>query len=238
MSLDSSRATGTVVALQLEPISPELVLIDPELARRERAKLEERAQLRAIHEAEDLRRAVERTLDVDQVQEPVIQQSRAMVLGRRALAATLFCSLIVNGFFAAKLVARSHDVATTAAALVPPSLVTTIMDQGSRRQSPTNNVKRPLTPAVQLKARQPSKAAVEMKLLSVMLSAPAKRLPKAFVDPTTHLLRNNVQVSCRLSTKRAFLCAIRPPATARSKAALLVRYRVLKNGKGVFHWFR
>jgi hypothetical protein len=216
-----------------EPVSPELVLVDPELARRERAKLEERAQLRAIHEAEDLRRAVERTLESSPAPEPVAKRSRAAASGRRALTAALFCSLLANGFFAAKLITPSNDVSRTAAAVLPPSLVTSGNQSATSSEGVQQPSARQLTPSRSALAK---KAAVERKLVSLMLSAPSHKLPKAFVDPTTGIIRNNVQVTCRLSTKRTFHCAIKPPSPASPSASLFVRYRVRENGKGVFYW--
>jgi hypothetical protein len=221
--------------LLAEPVSPELVLVDSELARRERAKLEERAQLRAIHEADDLRRAVERTLDVSTVAEAIPLRSRAAASGRRALAAALFCSLLANGYFVSKLVTRSPSVSPVAA-VVPPSLATT-NDQSA---SVVQNIPQALPPPTYVSAPQRAaarKAAVEQKLVSLILSAPAGKLPKPFLDPTTGLVKNNVQVACRLKAKRTFLCAIRPPASG-TRPRLLVRYSVRENGTGVFHWFK
>ena len=215
-----------------EPVSPELVLVDPELARRERAKLEERAQLRAIHEAEDLRRAVERTLESSPA-EPVTKRARAAASGRRALTAALFCSLLANGYFAAKLITPSNDVSRTAAAVVPQSLVTSGDQSAASSELVQQPSARQLTPSQNALAK---KAAVERKLVSLILSAPSHKLPKAFVDPTTGIIRNNVQVTCRLSTKRTFHCAIKPPSPASPSASLFVRYRVRENGKGVFYW--
>jgi hypothetical protein len=215
-----------------EPVSPELVLVDPELARRERAKLEERAQLRAIHEAADLRRAVERTLDVPTIVE---RSPLGAASGRRALAAALFCSLVANGYFVAKLVTRSPTVSPVAA--VVPAPVATINDQGA---SALQDIPQALPPPTYVSASQQAalrKAAVEQKLVSLILTAPARKLPKPFLDQTTGLVKNNVQVACRLKAKQTFLCTIRPPASA-TRARLLVRYRVRENGTGVFHWFK
>jgi hypothetical protein len=218
-----------------EPVSPELVLVDPELARRERAKLEERAQLRAIHEAADLRRAVERTLEVSTVPEPVAFGSRAAASGRRVLAAALFCSLLANGYFVSKLVTRSPAVSPLAA-VVPSSLVTTTGSGTTAIQE----VPQALPPPTYVSASQRAasrRAAVEQKLVSLILTAPARKLPKAFLDQRTGLVKNNVRVACRLKAKQTFLCTIRPPASA-TRARLLVRYRVRENGTGVFHWFK
>jgi hypothetical protein len=218
-----------------EPVSPELVLIDPELARRERAKLEERAQLRAIHEAEDLRRAVERTLEMTTVPKPSPFRSRATASGRRALATALFCSLVANGYFVAKLITRSPGVSPVAA-VVPAPLAST-NDQSASTVGSIASALRLRTYVSASQRAASRKAAVEQKLFSLILTAPARKLPKAFLDQTTGLVKNNVQVACRSSAKQTFLCTIRPPASA-TRARLLVRYRVRDNGTGVFHWFK
>jgi hypothetical protein len=218
-----------------EPVSPELVLVDPELARRERAKLEERAQLLAIHQADDLRRALERTAELPPPREPepVATTSRVAASGRRVLAAALFCSLLANGFFVAKLVTRTDEAARTAAAVVPPSLVTTGDQNATSPQGVPPRPAKGLTPA---QSKLETKAAVERKIASLILSAPPHKLPKAFIDPTTGIIRNNVQVTCRLATKRRFHCTITPPSPASPNASLFVRYRVRDNGSGVFYW--
>jgi hypothetical protein len=229
----SPRAARFAAGVQLEPVSPELVLVDPELARRERAKLEEWARLRAIHEADALRRALERTLQApDAPDELPAHQGDVVAFARKRLVpAALLCSLLVNGFLAAKLVTRADEAATSAAALLPARAVTTPVGGVSSIDSIRHNF-------VQLKPqrRQVEKASVERKLVSLVLAAPAKKLPRPFVDPRTGLIRNNVQVSCRSEQKRAFLCVIRSP-TDRPGGGLVVRYRVARSGTGVFRWF-
>jgi hypothetical protein len=99
----------------------------------------------------------------------------------------------------------------------------------------------PTVPAV---AAAPSTAvpattgAVERKIVALILSAPARRLPRDFIDSTTGLVKNNVQVVCREKNQRqrSFLCAVRL-ASAGTRKALYVRYRVDKNGQGAFKWY-
>jgi hypothetical protein len=221
--------------LQPEPVSPELVLVDPELARRERAKLEERAVLGAIHQAEDLRRAVERTLEPAGVVKarPVPRRELAAASGRRILAAALLCSLLANGFFAAKLLTRSEETVTSAAASVPTPLLTSQAQPATTPMAvPPETVRSNLQASPRVGA---SKGAIERKLVSLILTAPAGKLPHSFLDPTTGLIKNNVHVVCRRSTKRAFLCGIRPPS-ASARKALVVRYLIGRGGTGVFKW--
>jgi hypothetical protein len=144
--------------------------------------------------------------------------------------------MLANGFLLAKLVTRSDDVAASAGASLPASLLTTT----GAEPSSTSSVERNLVPAKPLGASlrpEATKAEVERKLVSLILTAPAQKLPSSFLDPATGLIKNNVQVACRRSTKRTFLCGIRPPVASAAGRSLIVRYRIARNGKGVFKWF-
>jgi hypothetical protein len=77
---------------------------------------------------------------------------------------------------------------------------------------------------------------VERKLISLILAAPSKKLPRAFVNPVTGLVKNNVRFVCRAAAKRSFLCAIRLSSDS-SDRAFYVRYRVTAAGKDVFTWY-
>lgn len=220
--------------VQAEPVSPELVLIDPELARRERAKLEERAQLRAIHEADDLRRALEVTLATTESVDDLPSRRRAVAVasGKRILAAALFCSLLANGFLAAKLVSR-NEVASSAAAFVPaPAVRANAVPKRTSGVAARDTVKANAREAERIDA---TKASVEQKLVSLMLAAPARKLPRAFRDPNTGLLKNNVHVTCQRSTNQLFQCVIRMPS-ASARGGLFVRYRALGTNKGEYRW--
>jgi hypothetical protein len=78
-----------------------------------------------------------------------------------------------------------------------------------------------------------AKGAIERRIVSLILLAPSGKLPRAFIDTTTGLVKNNVQVVCQRKKNRSFLCAVRPPSQSASKA-LYVRYRTDKNGHGLF----
>jgi hypothetical protein len=110
------------------------------------------------------------------------------------------------------------------ASTVPPaSAVAT--GQGETRTGTTASTTAPGT-----------KTDVERKIVSLILSARAGKLPRNFLDPTTGLVKNNVQVVCKKRKQRSFLCAVRLPTDSASKA-LYVRYRTSKNGHGVFKWY-
>jgi len=209
--------------VQPEPVSPELVLIDPELARRERARLEEKAYLQSVLDAAALRRAAETPAPptAETVPRKTPWRDSTTFAKRRLLSAALLCSLAANGFFVAHLVARGggQEAAPLAATL-------------------TEGV--PTVPAVTAvsTAAPSTKGAVERKVFALILSAPARRLPRNLIDSTTGLVKNNVQVVCRQKAQpqRSFLCSVRLSSDMVSKV-LYVRYRRDRNGHVAFKWF-
>jgi hypothetical protein len=222
--------------LQPEPVSPELVLVDPELARRERARLEEKAYLQEVLDVAALTRALE-------VEPPPAKETGRRASGwreiatsskRRLLPAALMVSLLANGFLVADLVARKGEEAaqvairmvtlTESASTVPQTSVgpPEKLEARSAKERPTT------VPG--------TKSAVERKIVSLILSAPTRKLPRNFIDPTTGLVKNNVQVVCTKKKQRSFICAIRLSSDTTSQA-LYVRYRTRKNGHGVFKWY-
>jgi hypothetical protein len=201
-----------------EPVSPELILVDPELAERERARLREKAALEAYlagHPAPSLPQPL--------VAEPQLVTTASRLttrefLRRRVLPAALVASLFANGYFVADVVLRTDGEASTAVAVaVRPAA--TVASAPVRTPTPV--------------AR---KTIVEQKLVSLVLSAPARKLPRAFVDPKTGLVRNNVQVVCRAAKHRSYLCTVRL-ANARSRKALVVRYGPTRAGGTTFTWY-
>lgn len=217
--------------LQSEPVSPELVLVDPELARRERARLEERAYLDSVLAAAALQRPVE--ISAPQVVEalPVRPRRREYLAyaRRRVVPAALLCSLLVNGFLVAKLVTRESSQSATPVAvrIVTSAPETSTVETSTTVASNvgTGNAAPPAT----------ARADVEQKLVSLIVSAPAGKLPRKFVDPATGLVKNNVRVVCKPRPRHAFLCAIRLPDNG-PRSALFVRYDT-QGGTGTFTWY-
>lgn len=83
--------------------------------------------------------------------------------------------------------------------------------------------------------RPPSaKASVERQLMSLIISAPARKLPRRFVDTTTGLVKNNVQVDCHNGIQRTFLCVVQ---LANHAPRIYVGYRRKRGGGGVFTWY-
>jgi hypothetical protein len=219
-----------------EPVTPELVLVDPELARRERARLEERAYLEEVLDSAALRRAltIEPPAEEEAGRPPSLWRDAVTLSRRRLLPAALMCSLLANGFFVARLVTHSGQEA----AQVAVRIVTNPAAAQQNQVSPT-----PAFPASASKVHPAiptsplrTKREVEREVVSLILAAPSRKLPRDLLDPSTGLLKNNVQVVCRKKSTRSFLCAVRLASESAHKP-LYVRYRIRKNGKAAFTWY-
>jgi hypothetical protein len=233
---ESSATVGS--AVQPEPVSPELVLVDPELARRERARLEEKAYLESVLERSAKAPPVVEpapVLATNLPEAPSSWRDAAAFAKRRLVPAALLCSLLANGFLVADRVTRSGEEA----AQVAVRMVTLTQSGAEPPTSSANDLVAP-TPTTSNAAAPvapvpTTKRTVESRVVSLILSAPTEKLPRDFVDPTTGLVKNNVHVVCKKRPRRTFLCAIRLPSQTAGKA-LYVRYRMTKDGHGVFRW--
>jgi hypothetical protein len=203
--------------VQPEPVTPELVLVDPELAGRERARLTEKARLATLHVA-DLRRAVELESRAPPEQMVVsAPRDPGDVVRRRLFAATLTCSLFANGVLAAALVLpEGHETAVGSA---PPTLGAASAGTASLEASPYE---------------LPGRSLVERKIASLVLKASPGKLPPAFIDPKTGLARNNVRVVCSYAPNHSYLCAVQRP---HHDGGILVRYRQGRHRGGTFTWY-
>ncbi|MGZ4418755.1 MAG: hypothetical protein ACXVRV_11345, partial [Gaiellaceae bacterium] len=201
------------------------VLIAPALARRERARLEEKAYLKSVLDVAALRRAAEsQPAPVAETVRHRAQWRDATTFAKRRLVpAALLCSLAANGFLIAHVVARGVGEQATQVAVRMVTLTEST----------------PTVPPVSAVSTVPgTKAAVERKVVALILSAPARRLPSHLIDSITGLVKNNVQVVCKKQQRRpSFLCTVRLSTESANKA-LFVRYQTDKNGRGAFKWTR
>ena len=229
--------------MPLEQVSPELVLVDPELAERERARLCEKARLEELLAVADLRRAVMhdlRTVGEEQEDEERDDEDlpattvAARFLRKRVLPAALLCSLVVNGYFAADLVVRRDSNAAAPVPLAAYPSLSSASVSGPTLSSGVAASRRTFASAPSRRAAR--KTVVERKLVSLVLSAPSRKLPRAFVDPKTGLVRNNVQIACRSAQRRSYLCTIGLARTP-TKREFVVRYRTARDGSDVFRWY-
>jgi len=236
----------------LDSISPELVLVDPELARVERARLADRIQ--APTQLGKNGRVVE--LPAVQVPE-VASQTRAgerppsQWSRERLTPVLLSLSLMTNAILIAVVVAGSRN--SQPDATLPPPLAT--IPQGadstdSSRQANSNKASKHArqstattphstpTPRARPRTVPPeSSGAVERKILALLVRSPTGKLPPALIDQSTGLAKNNLEAVCRATSDGSFLCIVRP-ARHRPSEGLYVRYRSSRNGRGLFTWYR
>jgi hypothetical protein len=278
MTRSSGRADSREEGVS-EPISPELVLVDPQLARAERARLlaltyvesapplvePERpghvsaADVRGLEAQVAVLRAQVRALEGDvhaleALEVPTaVEQPDSRRLRKRAASIVLPISLIINAILVAVALADTYVGQPSS---TPPTTGTTRQElrvpQTSAREP--SNSKAPLhhakTPAAQPKKAAPKRqarrraavirptiGAVEGKVLSAVVQSPAGKLPARLIDRKTGLAKNVLQAICRRSATRSFVCIVRP-TRHKSGEGLYVRYRVGRNGRGTFTWYR
>src|SRR5262245_8891593 len=104
---------------------------------------------------------------------------------RQAVALALLLGLFSSGVAVAIFVARNH----TAAGPAPQT----------RSGGASSGTTTTATDA----------AAIERELLEQIVQTPS-RLPRALIDPSTGLARNNLQAKCRSASPSGYLCVVRP----------------------------
>jgi hypothetical protein len=199
----------------LEPISPELALVDPILARADLARL----VAGALPEVPvDLpRRPI--AIDHEPDERAAPDESEARVrwgwLQARVLPTLLALSLAANGYLLATVVAGGR---TNEAAPKPPVVLAAATSETANRP--------PLD----------ASAAAEQRILALVVQSPSGKLPRALVDRTTGLAKNNLQAVCHSAPPSSFLCLVRP-ARHRPNEGLYVLYRPTRDGRGRFAWY-
>ena len=243
-------------------ISPELVLVDPELARLARAALSEAAE--AAEAAESA--AVAQVLTI--VVEPPRERAPATPLyyaldplqhtapnlrataGRRktmlggasrlvsiTAPAIFFGSLLVNLALAGALLGGGEAPQLVPAPLAP------VEPSGSHLPKITSASATVVRGAHRTRTRTRAtrraiaKTTVERTVLSLVQTAPRSRIA-ALIDERTGLLKNNVQAVCRRSAASRtvrFLCVVKPVG-ARSSGGLYIRYTSRPGGSWSLTW--
>jgi hypothetical protein len=229
-----------------EPISPELVLVDPDLARDDRTWLREPAWRRAAEGASRRNGVPRRAPTIARVSlqarwqyviEPARRHVRHVLLG---------ASIFANGLLAAIALAASNAERTTVV-VTPPPVTSVAAAQGARgsssrtsnrqrargRSSSTNHER----PTSQTAPVRKTRAAIERTILGLLVQYPGGKLPSALIDESTGLAKNNLQAVCRQTQRTTYLCKVRP-SRHRPEEGLTVRYRVTRSGRGVVTWGR
>jgi hypothetical protein len=251
----------------MEPISPELVLVDPELAKRVRAldvDVDRRARsavpatsvFTRASEA-DRRPAVRPRAGPDAAEDP--RRGRALKRLRRSLLAV---GLLVSGFVAASAVSESDrqrpQLALPEAGETAPAVRVSSRGDGTvakeRRASVAKTTERARTRrpgsrtrmtasgkrrkhAATAAAERKMSAAVERRLLSLIVQSPAGRLPPELIDTRTGLAKNNLQAVCTRSNDSRSFLCVITSALRPSAGPVYAHYLPTKAGAGRFTWY-
>jgi hypothetical protein len=194
---DYGRERRPLEPLEPREISPELVLVDPELASRARAALEVAARPQApVFYALDRPRPVPPSVP-RAVDPPASTRRRSTVM-----ACFLGASVFVNLVLVAVLISRS--TATRESASPIPA--------AAKRQTGTESDLRPvqegrtegdLTRPVQnakVAGLARSGAAAERAVFVLALSHPHSKVGRKLIDPDSGLVKQNARVTCRQSS--------------------------------------
>jgi hypothetical protein len=257
IAISPGIAAGSPEPAISEPISPELVLVDPELRRALQAEALERAPLRLVTPEpswwprvperspvapSELPSQAQRTvpalvpLPLAEGEPPPAR--RALDRPRRYLVrAVLPISLVLNAILITLAVSDATVSPQPTAAVPGPSAAAP--DDGKQTPSLSAKAKRHSTQtpgaavterrstAPRLGARDPR---LERKLLNLIVEAPAGKLPRVLIDAKTGLARNNLHAVCRRSGEtRSFLCLVQP-VHHKPGEGLYVRYRSNRKG--------
>jgi len=241
-----------------EPISPELVLVDPTL--REALLAQERAARVPLQVVPDVW-PPKPPPEVVPAHEPVAVPKIVWFSDRRAPAPAapppqavevpagrwrrpirviLPISLALNAI----LIALSVSDATVSPQASPPAPAIDATTPGNTTQTSASPPKSGQVSPSGTKAgaasgvTHPRNGKVERKVLNLIVQAPAGRLPRALIDPKSGLAKNGLQAVCRREKARSYLCLVQPP-THMPGEGLYARYRLNRNGNGgTFRWYR
>lgn len=239
-SANSAVITDLPESRLRETISPELVLVDPELRRRVLAELLQNDALDALA-ARSARLYPPPSRPVaEQLRAPTAEQRPTPAAPRRGsrwpkalrtpavipglVGLSIFVALGVSEARVSEPTLRQTRPATPAATTKPPA-----SSAGSSTAPARGNVR--ARTRTRAHAARNASAVVERKVLAQIVQAPAGKLPRALIDSTTGLAKNGLQAVCRHGGG-GYLCVVRP-TQHREGEGLQVRYR-----GGVFTWYR
>ena len=242
----------------MEPISPELVLVDPDLATRVRAVPAERPRpepKRTLGDDAAAQRAG--GADVRAGSTRAFKRLSAVLLGIGLMASGFIAAAAVSGTKSepqsppdggealAPETTRAASVRTAGRRRSASAARTTVRarpaakpkqraaDANRRRSAPPKRRKQTTA-----KAAAETSAAVERRLLTVIVQSPAGKLPPALIDGKTGLAKNNLQAVCTPSSDaRSFVCVV-TSAIQPSAPPVYALYRPTRTGRGGFTWYR
>jgi hypothetical protein len=224
-SATASAIAAAPEAAVLEPISPELVLVDPELRR----ALQESAPERPLFERPRFEpiRELRPLPTPPREAPPQVRHERPRRRGRLLAAVLLPLSFGLGAWIAAY---GHSDPVTTA---VGHARSATIEPRATepRATAPTTS------PTAATAAPAVRSAAVERLVLARLIASPARKLPPRLIDEKTGLAKNGLQAICRRRAVGTYVCIVRPARHGRNEG-MSVRYHISPGGRASFTWFR
>lgn len=240
-----------------EPISPELALVDPELARLKKRRLPDDRVTRSTERVQaSTLNAVSRQHDSAAPSSHSLQRRVALVAAVRAAAAVASAGLLLlvaggRESQMSELVAspdderdpRSSATKTESARWYrrPATRDTRALpDEGApeenapRRLHRTKPLMKSVDQSVAVLDRYPPRANVERRLLNLLVVSPVDRLPAALIDEKTGIAKNNLQAVCRRHAT-SFACTV-AAADPRLGESLVVEYKRDREGRLAFVW--
>jgi hypothetical protein len=231
--MGSANSASIADATTPEPISPELVLVDPELRKEALARLEvapplDRAPSRAPIELPEALRVAPAPLP------PAPPDARA---GRRP-ALTRLVPLIVpfTLVFGVVVAMAGSELRGDTSSLAAPAR-TSVRPRSEHAKPPPAppppEVVRPRRRTVQT---LPSRRTVEREVLLQAVLGPGGKLPQALIDQRTGLAKNGLEAHCLPNGGRSYACVVGPARDVRTKG-VRVSYRTDARGRAVVTWF-
>jgi hypothetical protein len=248
------RTVESSHGLEPEPkqttVSPELVLVDPELARVERARLAAEIRFDSPHVApaspapkreEEPRAPADQSPPHEVVGPRTHERSQAADRRRRSVTSLILAlSLIVNAILIAVVFEDGHD------ALAPTAAPTAVLDApdasrvrvpaaqsehqrsgpGQLHRTPSKTSRQAAGPGTRGAGTGATARSVERKVLTLVVNSPRGKLPPRLIDQRTGLAKNGLQAVCRAGNRAStFVCVLRP-SRYRPGEGLVVSYRV------------
>ncbi len=239
-----------------EPISPELVLVDPELAARARAQLP-LPWIERVPAAAPLIKADSSESTQSRDATGHRRRRRRPGVGRRIATPILVVAAgaltpVVLSLFSSDddrpklLPQQQSSVASPDERSSAPPAGGVLGEVRSRAPGVSRAREQAVTPRRKERRsarRSPARdrqlaSAAEKMILTLLPSAPRRKVPASLVDRRLRVVRTNVQVVCRPTSSRDRLRCIVRPARHRAGEGLSVSYRALPGGGGSIVWGR
>lgn len=239
---DGELVWRTAKRKNVQPISPELALVDPDLAREAGDPLFPRPSLNGAHFAPI--GTIPVRIRPARVRYPAARPGRHPTHSWRLPARWVIASLVVlpmcvvalAGIVATSRTPRSSQVAVMPSE-APPAAPDAAPRVGETTRDPT-----PSEPHSRRNGKQSAaavdrgRAEAERRVLAEVARMPVGTLPAGLIDQVSGLPKNNLQAVCRSVPKGSFSCLVRPLRHRRDEG-VRVKYRPTP-GSGTFTWSR